>query len=80
MNTGPVGHCLDHSNQPFGSMTVRCFLTTWHSLYQEWSCFVNTGLAYPLEFQVTLIWRSERQKFHSSVLSLSTDSCHSSDA
>jgi len=40
---GPMGGCHDHSNQPFGSMTERCFLTTWQSVYQEWSSTV-TGL------------------------------------
>jgi hypothetical protein len=39
---------------------------------------MNTGLAYSLESEVTLIWRSEGQKVHSSVLTSSTDSCHSS--
>jgi hypothetical protein len=34
-NFGPVGGCHDHSNQSFGSVTARCFLATWQSVYQE---------------------------------------------
>jgi hypothetical protein len=40
---GPEGGCHDHSNQPFGSMTERYFLTTWPSVYQKCSRSV-TGI------------------------------------
>ena len=50
MNTGAVGHCLDHSNQPFGLFTRNV-----HATLQGSEPRTNTGLAYPLEFEVTLI-------------------------
>ena len=40
---GLVGGGLDHSNQPFDSITERYFLTIWQSVYQECSRSV-TGI------------------------------------
>ena len=82
----PDGGCHDHNNQPFGSMTERVswqlgglFTRNDHSPTQGSKPFMNTGLAYPLEFEITLIfWGSESQKLRSAVLTLSTDSFHSS--
>jgi hypothetical protein len=83
---GPVGGCLDHSNQHFGSMTVRCFLTTWQSVYQEWTRSVtglrtlhehrsdlSTGVGSYLNLTIRKI-----ATFDSAVLTLNTDSFHTS--